>query len=383
MLPVAAALALASLSFYAGDSTEELCLPLLAWPLYFMLRWIRRQAPERMAAKTLITSGVLAGCVLWIKFTMLGFFIPWIAGLFLYHLLRRQVRNAFICVGWFLTGIGFATLPWVLYFGINGAITDWYTVYIHDNLFLYSQTETLTLVQRVKAMLRTAWDWFIKNPFFSIPLAAGAIWYTLSKKHTIIEKTWLWSMLVFLGIGVFIGGKPYEYYGFIFTAFAGFILLPLCTPVDHALGKKMLPALLLSGFLCIASLVYCFTMSHNTRELLLPKEDTMQYRFAAIINQVPDATLLNYYFMDAGFYTAANITPSVKYFHFTNVPLEEMHTEQNRYLTDGVTDFVVTRGYQPDNITDHYTLVATEPAPEDFWYDSVHLYERNDLLPSI
>ena len=381
LLPVAAALALSSLSFYAGDSTEELCLPLLAWPLYFLLRWQKLQAPERMPAKTLVVSGVLAGCVLWIKFTMLGFFIPWIVGLFLYHLLRGQVRSAFTCVGWFILGIAIATLPWIVYFGINGAIADWYTVYIHDNLFLYSQAEVLSLAQRGKEMLHAAWDWFVKNPFFSFPLAAGVLWFTISRMYSVVEKVWLWSLFVFLGIGVFIGGKPYEYYGFIFVAFAAFMLLPLCLLIDRALGTKKLPVILLSALLFAGSLVYCFSMSHNTKELLTPKENTMQYRFAAIINQVSDATLLNYHFMDAGFYTAANVTPSVKYFHYTNVPLAEMQSEQNRYLAEGVTDFVVTREYLPETISEQYTLVATEPAPEDFWYATVYLYERSDLLP--
>jgi len=86
--------------------------------------------------------------------------------------------------------------------------------------------------------------------------------------------------------------------------------------------------------------------------------------------------------MDSGFYTAANVTPSVKYFHYTNVPLAEMLEEQDRYIAEGVTDFVVTRGRQPDTITDQYTLVASEPAPDGYWYDAVYLYERNDLLTS-
>ncbi|MFH1512929.1 MAG: hypothetical protein ABIG45_06210 [Bacillota bacterium] len=106
----------------------------------------------------------------------------------------------------------------------------------------------------------------------------------------------------------------------------------------------------------------------------------MQYRLAAIISQTPNATMLNYFFMDTGFYTAANVTPSVKYFHYTNVPLDEMYAEQTRYIADGITDFVVTRGRQPDTITDNYTLIATEPATEGLWYDFVYLYERNDLL---
>ncbi len=382
LLPVAAALTLSSLSFSAGDSAEELCLPMLAWPLYFLLRWIRQQAPDRMPAKTLLISGLLCGFVLWIKFTLLGFFVPWIAGLFFYHLSRHKVRYAFASIGWFLCGIVIATLPWIVYFGVNGAIGDWFTVYLYDNLFLYSQTETLTLLQRFKVMLHVAWDWFIRNPAYTLPMAAGVIWFTVSRRYSAAEKIWIWSLMLFLGLGVFIGGKPYVYYGFIFAAFAAFILLPVCLLLDHVPGNRKVLRGLLAMVLCIVSLFACFALSPNTHDLLRPKENTMQYRFAAVINQVPDATLLNYFFMDSGFYTAANVTPSVKYFHYTNVPLAEMLEEQDRYIAEGVTDFVVTRGRQPDTITDQYTLVASEPAPDGYWYDAVYLYERNDLLTS-
>ena len=81
----------------------------------------------------------------------------------------------------------------------------------------------------------------------------------------------------------------------------------------------------------------------------------------------PDATLLNYGFMDAGFYTAAGLVPNVKYFHQTNVPLEEMLAEQERYLREGLCDYVITRGKQPEWIGERYELIATESSP-NFWY---------------
>ena len=126
---------------------------------------------------------------------------------------------------------------------------------------------------------------------------------------------------------------------------------------------------------------YSLWQSPNVPALLMPRAQTMQYQFAELVNRTPNATLLNYGFMDAGFYTACDIAPSVKYFHQTNVPLEEMLSEQERYVAEGVTDYVVTRGRQPDSIVLHYTLIATAKAPADFWYDSVYLFMRKDLFP--
>ena len=109
-----------------------------------------------------------------------------------------------------------------------------------------------------------------------------------------------------------------------------------------------------------------------------PREDTMQYRIAAYLEQTPGATLLNYGFMDAGFYTAAGLVPNVKYFHQTNVPLEEMLDEQLRYIREGVCDYVITRGKQPEWIVERYELIATESSP-NFWYDAVYLYRQKSL----
>ena len=131
--------------------------------------------------------------------------------------------------------------------------------------------------------------------------------------------------------------------------------------------------------LAVCSGFFCLAASGNTANLLKPREDTVQYRFAAIINEVPDTTLLNYGFMDAGFFTAAEITPSVKYFHQTNVPKQEMLDEQIRYVRDGITDFVVSRDALPADIAARYTLAATAPMPDWYWYDTVYLYRRSDL----
>ncbi|MDD3213397.1 MAG: hypothetical protein PHY64_06975, partial [Eubacteriales bacterium] len=59
--------------------------------------------------------------------------------------------------------------------------------------------------------------------------------------------------------------------------------------------------------------------------------------------------------------------------------LQEMLDEQVRYIDEGVTDYVVTRGRQPDTILNRYELIATEKAPDGFWYENVYLYRRRDL----
>ena len=82
-----------------------------------------------------------------------------------------------------------------------------------------------------------------------------------------------------------------------------------------------------------------------------------QYQFAEIIGRKKDATLLNYKFWDAGFYTAAGIVPTCKYFAITNMRLDEMETMQNEYVENGKIDFVVTCNERPE--LERYECIAT------------------------
>ena len=124
-----------------------------------------------------------------------------------------------------------------------------------------------------------------------------------------------------------------------------------------------------------ASMGLCAALSPNVRtSFLQPRESIMQYQLAAAMGGEPEATLLNYGFMDAGFYTATGIVPHVKYFHQTNVPLREMLDEQLRYIEEGLCTYVVTRGKQPESIHGRYELIAAADSPEGFWYDHVYLY---------
>lgn len=56
--------------------------------------------------------------------------------------------------------------------------------------------------------------------------------------------------------------------------------------------------------------------------------------------------MLNYGFLDGGFYTVTGIMPDFKYFHKPNIPYENypiIMDEQDRYIREKTVDFVVVR----------------------------------------
>ncbi len=378
VLPVLAMLIYSSVSLQQGDSAEELCLPMLSWSLYALLSYCRAEPQKPMPARTLMLHGMLCGCVLWVKFTMLGLHAAWILLVCIQQLVRKQYGAAWRSLLWYGVGIGVATLPWLLYFGLNGAILPWLKTYLYDNLFLYSKSEEATgFWQRGKAVVKAGLEWLLQNPGCTFPLLCGFFW--LTKKGTRWEKIALWCALGLAALGVFIGGKSYLYYGFVLAAFAGLGLLPLGWLLERygALWKKQNMFVMLLAAVWLGSLAGSYAISPNPRtSFLQPKSETMQYQLAEKIAEAGRGTLLNYGFMDAGFYTASGIVPNVKYFHQTNVPLAEMLQEQNRYVEEGLCDYVITRGKNPPGLKKRYRLVAEASSPEGFWYSTVYLYKR-------
>ena len=380
---------LTSLSFQMGDSAEELALPMMLYPLYRLMVSLRRDE-GRTTRWQLVITGCLLGCVFWLKFTLVG--IPAGVCLMLAWLgMRREGLRGSLCnIGWMLLGFSISTLPWLIQYTLQGALLPMLKTYLYDNLFLYAGAEEpLTLFGQMKAILKSVLSWLRDNPGYTLPLLAGGIWLLISKRYTLAEKT-AWCLCALLGlITVFFGGRYYLYYGFAFGAMVPLFFVVVGEWITRRwMGKhsnaetasrkpwqrSLLPALMVICYLL--PIVACPFLSPN-RPLHQPQRDElMQYRFAKIINQQENPTLLNYGFLDWGFYTAAKVAPHLKYYHLANMPLDELHSEQDRYVREGLSEFVVTRRPLSEELGAGYALVDTCPAPEGLWFTNVYLYQR-------
>lgn len=137
------------------------------------------------------------------------------------------------------------------------------------------------------------------------------------------------------------------------------------------------------GTFLIASVIIClvsaYNRSMNTDYMKMAKEDHFLYQFKEIVQQEENPTLLNVNMLDAGLYTVAEVVPSVKYFQTNGIPLKEMFDEQERYIKEGITQFVIWRFDYPEYILDKYELVAessfmTNGKNESMYY----LFKRKD-----
>lgn len=382
IVPVLAALVFSSVSFAHGDSAEELCLPLLMVGLYWLFRFFKNK--DDLTPKMLILNGVMAGCVLWIKYTMLGFFFGWMLAVFVGLLLARQVRKAFAACLWFLAGMAIATVPWLVYFAATGAISDWFHVYFYLNFTAYLKTSGL------EVMLGSVWtsvaENILANPALLVSIIIGLLGFVGTGKliRGVWPKVCFVLIPVLLALGVYAGGKTWPYY---FLILLGLLMLPgliaLARAFSGLIGAFMSAAAglrprprvrmprLLFGMICAMvmalSSAYAYSAYSYQGYMERDKQQLAQYRFAAIMNEEKEPTLLNYGVLDSGFYTAADILPTTKYFCKLNLRLPEMMETQRQVIRNTDVQFVVIRsdmrqqkyGSDVPYLLENYELVET------------------------
>lgn len=373
-LPLIGAVILNIKNFAQGDSAEEFCIPLLTISLYYLIRYFNKEYKVKpIENKVLLLNGFLAGCVLWIKYSMLGFWFAWMMMIFFASILDKRYKDSIKECFVFLLGMLIATLPWIVYFGVNGAIKEWIDTYIFVNLNSY--TVSFTLHERVEFIINTFRNGFKDNIIYAVFLVVGAIGSIFTNKYmkNIIGKIALIAVFFFLLLGVYGGGRGYMYYFFIFSPFMIFGVLILLSFIKF-ISKDKLPrrlTLLIGILIIIISIPLTLKYNRNVYLLNVKKDQLAQYKFAEIINKTPDATLLNYGSLDNGFYITTGITPDFKHFEIQNIPhnkFPENRDEQNRYVKEAIPDYIVMKvnskmnvnNIKPKYIWNNYEVVAEQ-----------------------
>ncbi|MPM33010.1 hypothetical protein SDC9_79577 [bioreactor metagenome] len=383
LLPaVLGALIATSNSFVVGDSAEEICLPFISWSLYYMLKLLRETKSSENTGFSLpvvMLNGILAGCVLWIKFNLLGFHLGWIIVLCILTLRKGGLIQALKTGTVFLLGMLAATLPWITYFGIHYALGDLWMAYFHNNIFLYS-VPSASVLAGLKNSISNFLVGLYHNPGHTLPVAVGMLWtlFCPRKYLSVSAKAGIYATFALLAAGVYVGGRAYAYYALIFSAYAVLGCLPVLRLIGAAASRiKHSPARATRTLLSVMGLVLCIVFAYrnanDTFQFGTGKSATVQYRFSEIMHQFDDnPTLLNYGFLDGGFYTAANIVPNCKYFCILNIPLQEMWDSQDEYLRSGKVEFVVTR----DKVLDTNQFEKYEFVSSDSFYSSSYFLYR-------
>ncbi|WP_029231142.1 hypothetical protein [Butyrivibrio sp. VCB2006] len=373
-----------SRSFWWGGSAEEICLPFFLAGLYLFIDYFKNQYPSGvMSMRRVLLGGVMAGIVANIKFTGLGFFFAWMMLTFISFLVHKDFSGAIKACLVYLLGMFITFVPWIIYFGVQGGLYEWYWGYIHVNVFVYNKAGgDAGIFEAIKAMIKIFYWLIWQNWMYMFLVIAGLIATVLDFKATVLARISIVILFVFTFLGIFGGGRELPYYSLplsIFAAFGGALL-------SHHLDKAVSNETIGFGFMglpifaLMMALMQIATFSMNVPFMAQKRDDFFLYRFRDEVLETEDPTLLNVGCLDAGLYTLCDIVPSCRWFQTQTLdiddPANNPYMEQERYVREGLIDYVLVRDSIPESIDDHYDLIDSEEYSSgdyDFMY---YLYKK-------
>ena len=359
---------LVSEAFARGDSAEEFCLPFLMFALYIVCSHAKNDDGVLPEGKLFIL-GVLAGCVATIKYTALGMFVGLCLADGIFLLMQRNMRAILKSAFAFLLGMLLAVLPWVLYFGVNKALRDAYTVYIYNNIFLYHGAAR-TLFDVGREILIAG----IQNISWSLPALTGVLFLCIDRTAPLLLRCIVFLGALMAGAAVFLPGTVYPYYPLVLCTFAPLLLAIPCGRAK-CIGKNRY--VLLPFAVCV-SLIAVVQFSPNAFLRGIALEDTAQGKLAARME--PGASLLQYSHLDDGLYLTHGVLPEEKYFARLNVGYQDMRDALDEAVREGRPDYVLVSWRELPQEFEGYALVAQETGYDDRnrLNKSMHLYRRKE-----
>ena len=389
-----AALAYTAPAFLKGGSAEELSLPLLMLSFYYGLRCIclNRELTKREA----FLIGLSSGAVLWIKYSMLGFYLGFI--LVPAYRMLRQGRGLRLLklLGLILLGVAAASLPVLAYFGCHQALPSLWEAYFYNNLFVYGKASSIWNTVRGLASGMASMLTFNDATILLVLFSLVTLWR---------ERNRALAIHVFLCFGfafglIYAGGINLKYYSEILCIFVPLgvtRLLKFCGRAQEtaqSVGEKAAETdspekahgpvfRQRTDFGRVSRIVIplLFTLalfgSENSYMLFQKRSEMPQFIFAETLKDETDATLFNYGALDIGLFTTADIFPSTRYFCMLNLPSEEMMREMEHYMRDGVTEYIVSRGLEVDSPC--YRLLQTTEFTDNGTLYPYYLYIRSEV----
>lgn len=343
-------------AFSRGDSAEEFCLPYLMGALCLAHKhYGKTDGP--MDARALFACGLFAGVVATIKFTILGLFVGLCIAEGILALLKGGMLRAIKSAGVFLAGMLLPIGAWCVYFALHGALGDFYTAYIHNNIFLYGD-ETRTAMDILRDILHA-----VRSNLLWVLLAGiGMIALLTDRREKWQLRFALLSMAACAFASVFFLGRtwPYSPLALSVFAFVGFVSAP--GPADRL--KYGWARCLAASVSCVLALMLALFASPNAYLRGESLENMAQGRLAAYVHE--GATLLQYSHLDDGLYLAADRLPQQRYFVRLNVQYDEMFAELDRYVAEAIPDYVLTAWEPLPEVFDRYQLIATDAGYDDF-----------------
>lgn len=407
-----------SRSFSYGNSTEEFALPLLSIGLYYTL--LKTEENRPFHPHELLLMGIFIGILLWSKFTLLGLYVT----LYLYFLVtyirKGNYREPLRITLYFSLGAFLPTFLVLLYGWYTASLEEVFYIYYYLNIFgyhssgagIWSLTFWHSLAQNLSLRFYESYVYLLLISFLPLlyrqrwsrkwQLSCGVIVLSFAFVFTIQCSSFLMILKNTLAITFLVATFLYPFFhtpsqaahrvlavAFLGTLFFLFfitqqvhfyylLLLGLFLPLQLSLlfaycgDTRKLRCSLYGGILLL--LVLTFWRNKNLPFIFQDPAETVQHRFAKIINASTAPTLLEYDMQDIGIYTYSGIVPNCPYFCQLQISPQEIARTQRQWLDEAKTEYVVTAKKALHHT--NYRLIATGEAHYNHRTAMLFLYKK-------
>ncbi|MBK5721767.1 glycosyltransferase family 39 protein [Dysgonomonas sp. Marseille-P4677] len=331
-----------------GGSAEEFIVLFEIISLYLFIRYFKNKEASAHKPAHMLLHGIMCTVVIFIKINLVVFWVFPLLAIFINILLKKEYKNLFWNIFSFIGGVLIVSLPIVIYFWVNNALSYAWDTYITLNR-TYAQIGDFSRIMEnliVRFYQRLKYD----NYEFVIILI-GAVYFPfkyigcrIGKAAIILSFASLYTVIFMAANYVFYYSMPY----YIFSILGCIVILDLVRKYIRIQPHWYF--YLLFTIVALACGIKTKEFFSRSKEVILRQKqpNDVLHKFYNIVIQEKNPTLMCLG-LDAttGIFTMANIMPNVKYFISPNLPYNiypEMRDEQTRYIEDKEVEFIILSG---------------------------------------
>lgn len=385
ILPILTFIITTSRAFVQGGSCEEFCLPFFAVSLYYFIKYFKDGS---LTNKEIIINGLMAGCVLMMKYTMLGFWIGFVFFIFLDLIIKKKYKEGIMFCFKFLLGMIIPFSIGLIYLFITGGVKDFFEDYFIINMTSYVNYHG-GIFERFIRIFRIIYRAIrLNGPFILIVLGTVPILVWFIKEKSIYFKISLIGLFGFTAFFIYWGLKIYKYYSLplIFLSFIALLGLfsLLKKYIDNVINKKYMVICFVLIFVIFAVLTYF--NANFILDMKRGKNDYFHYKYTEYINKYDNPTLLNMGYLDFGLYTTTGIVPNVKFFELQNIAYEnfpENLDEMEKYVRNKEIKFVLYTTAPDEEVAEYIYENYEEVYADQIKFEDeewvMHLFKLKEL----
>lgn len=230
-----------------GNLTEEYAMPLIAIAIYIFMDYFLE---DNISSLRLVICGLCGGGVLMLRPNMA---IAWFAFplfVLIKMIKEKNIKDLVKYLSWFLLGVVCAVAPFIIYFGVNGALGDFFNVYIGFNM------EYTASKAGFKALFESIYTFVSPLLIVSFVIISALI---VSQKKQLFNYAYLLFTLLTI-VSILMPGRAYGHYGMILIpVFAYPVSMFLSKVKKDVFCNKIVISLLTIGILlsCSISMFMC------------------------------------------------------------------------------------------------------------------------------